>query len=120
MTTTTNTTTITTANETGQVVLVNTFTVAPEHQEELLQALHTATTSIFTGLPGFVSANLHTSLDGHRVINYAQWADLDSYQAALARADVRAHLASSASIAESYDPTLVQVRSVTTAPVEAA
>jgi hypothetical protein len=24
-------------------------------------------------VPGFISANLHTSLDGTRVINYAQW-----------------------------------------------
>lgn len=120
MTTTTNTTTITTAHDTAQIVLVNTFTVAPERQEELLQALDTATTSIFTRLPGFVSANLHTSLDGHRVINYAQWADLDSYRSALGDAEVIEHLQTAAGIAESYDPTLVRVRSVTAAPGDAA
>ena len=54
-------------------------------------------------MPGFISANLHASLDGSRVINYAQWASERQYQAALHRADVREHMAKSAAIAESWD-----------------
>ena len=100
----------------AQVVLVNVFTVDPARQEELLEALETATTSIFVHIPGFVSANLHTSLDGRRVVNYAQWADAESYQQALQLDDLRDHLTTAADIAESYDPILVRVRSVTPAP----
>jgi hypothetical protein len=63
-------------------------------------------------LPGFISANLHTSLDGTRVINYAQWASEQQYAEALHRADVREHLAEATAIADKWDPTLVRVRSI--------
>ena len=114
------TTTIAVPDGSAQVVLVNVFTVDPARQEELLQALEAATTSIFVRVPGFVSANLHTSLDGRRVVNYAQWADAESYRQAMQREEMRDHLASAAALAESYDPTLVRVRSVTSAPTRSA
>jgi heme-degrading monooxygenase HmoA len=91
---------------------VNVFTVEPERQSELVAALHEATTAIFAALPGFISANLHASLDGTRVINYAQWASEELYQQALRRADVREHLTTSAAIAKSWEPTLTRVRAV--------
>ncbi len=57
----------------GEVVtLINVFTVAPEDQQRLLDLLAEATGSVMNKLPGFVSANLHKSLDGKRVVNYAQ------------------------------------------------
>lgn len=104
--------TIAVTEDSGQVTLVNVFTVAPERQEELLAALDKATADVFTGVPGFISANLHTSLDGNRVINYAQWSSEQAYLEALRRPDVREHIGHAAAIAESYDPTLVRVRSV--------
>lgn len=106
------TTTITVATDTAEIALVNVFTVAPERQDELIAALDRATTELFVTVPGFVSANLHASLDGKRVINYAQWGSRAEYAAALEQAGVREHMAKSAAIAESYDPTLVRVRSV--------
>ena len=99
---------------------MNVFTVDPARQEELLQALETATTSIFVRVLGFVPANRHTSPDGHRIVNYAQWADAESYRQAMQREEVRDHLASAAGLAESYDPTLVRVRSVRPAPTPSA
>ncbi|MGI5466666.1 antibiotic biosynthesis monooxygenase family protein [Streptomyces sp. CA-132043] len=94
------------------VTLVNVFTVAPERQIELADALDRATRDVFLSVPGFVSANLHVSLDGHRVVNYAQWASEQQYKEALQRSDVREHIAEAAAIAQAYDPTLAQVRSV--------
>ncbi|MFI1158370.1 antibiotic biosynthesis monooxygenase family protein [Streptomyces sioyaensis] len=94
------------------VTLVNVFTVAPERQIELVDALDGATSEVFLAVPGFVSANLHVSLDGHRVVNYAQWTSEQRYKEALQRPDVREHLAEAAAIAEAYDPTLVRVRSI--------
>ena len=104
------TTTIALTPGSEQVALVNVFTVEPRRQDELVDALERATTDLFVTVPGFLSANLHTSLDGARVVNYAQWASEAAFGAALAREDVRAHMAECAAIAESYDPTLVQVR----------
>jgi quinol monooxygenase YgiN len=105
-------TTITVTDDTDQVTLVNVFTVDPAQQTELVDALDKATREIFVTLPGFNSANLHSSLDGIRVINYAQWASEQQYAEALQRADVREHLAESAAIADKWDPTLVRVRSI--------
>lgn len=105
-------TTITVPVDDEQVAFVNVFTVDPGRQLELLEALEDATREIFLTLPGFISANLHTSLDGQRVINYAQWASEEQFQDALQRADAREHTAKAAAIATSWDPTLVRVRSV--------
>lgn len=114
------TTTIAEVQGGAEIVLVNVFTVDPARQEELLQALEAATRSRFVHLPGFVSANLHVSLDGRRVINYAQWTDLESYERAMGAEEMREHLTTAADIAESYDPTLAQVRSVTVSPKRTA
>lgn len=110
--TTTPTTAITVTVDTDQVTLVNVFTVDPTRQIELVDALDDATRKIFVTLPGFISANLHTSLDGTRVINYAQWASEQQYKDALQRADVREHLTEATAIADKWDPTLVRVRSI--------
>lgn len=105
-------TTITVPVDEEQVAFVNVFTVDPGRQLELLQALDDATRDVFMTLPGFISANLHTSLDGQRVINYAQWASEKQFEESLQRADVREHMAKAADIATSWDPTLTRVRSV--------
>jgi quinol monooxygenase YgiN len=105
-------TTITVDTDSDQVTLVNVFTVAPERQDELVDALDRATAAVFVGDPGFVSANLHASLDGTRVINYAQWASQEAYEKALARPEVREHIGEAAGLAEAYDPTLVRVRAI--------
>jgi quinol monooxygenase YgiN len=48
------------------------FTVKPEQQQELIDAIKEFLPIVETQ-PGFVSANLHKSLDGVKVANYAQW-----------------------------------------------
>ncbi|MGW2326585.1 antibiotic biosynthesis monooxygenase family protein [Streptomyces sp. NPDC001700] len=94
------------------ITMVNVFTVAPERQIELADALDRATSEVFLTVPGFVSANLHVSLDGNRVVNYAQWASEQQYKEAMQRPDVREHIAEAAAIAEAYDPTFARVRSI--------
>lgn len=106
------TTEITVPTAPDEVTLVNVFTVDPMRQLDLIDALDRASSTIFATLPGFISANLHTSLDGTRVVNYAQWASEQQYADALQRPDVREHLTEAAAIAEKCDPTLLRVRSV--------
>lgn len=105
-------TTITVAGDTEQVALINVFTVDPERQIELVDALDRASVEIFTAMPGFLSANLHISLDGTRVVNYAQWASAQQYHAAMALPVMREHLAEATSIAESWNPTLTRVHAI--------
>ena len=78
--------------ETDVTTLINVFTVAPERQDELVSLLADATEETMRHLPGFVSANIHRSRDGERVVNYAQWESEATYEAIFERPDVREHM----------------------------
>lgn len=56
------------------------FAVEPEKQQELIEAIKEFLQTVKTQ-PGFVSANLHKSMDGVKVANYAQWKSLADFQA---------------------------------------
>ncbi|MDR0358492.1 MAG: antibiotic biosynthesis monooxygenase [bacterium] len=90
------------------VTLVNVFSVAPENQEKLLDMLIEATQQTMRHLPGFVSANFHRSLDGTKVINYAQWRTQEDFEAMLANPKAREHMAPITELA-SAEPHLYQV-----------
>ena len=66
---------------TSTVTLVNVFTVEPKDQRQLVERWQHATEEVIRYLPGFISANLHRSLDGTKVINYAQWESQDALDA---------------------------------------
>ncbi len=55
--------------------LINVFAVEPENQQRLVELLVEATEDLMSKIPGFISANVHKSLDGTQVVNYAQWQD---------------------------------------------
>jgi len=63
------------------VTLVNVFTVDPEDQQRLVEHWQQATEDVIRHLPGFISANVHRSLDGTKVVNYAQWESLEALDA---------------------------------------
>lgn len=96
------------ATDQDVVTLVNVFTVSPEHQQKLLDMLIEATQTTMRHLPGYVSANFHRSLDGTRVINYAQWRTQEDFEAMLANPEARAHMAPITELA-SAEPHLYQV-----------
>ena len=64
--------------------LINMFTVEPNNQQQLVDLLDQATTQVIRHRPGFISANIHASLDGTRVVNYAQWRTRDDLDNMLA------------------------------------
>jgi Antibiotic biosynthesis monooxygenase len=45
----------------------------PDSQQQLIDLLDEATNQVIRHRPGFISANIHASLDGTRVVNHAQW-----------------------------------------------
>ncbi|HEY9770639.1 MAG TPA: antibiotic biosynthesis monooxygenase [Coleofasciculaceae cyanobacterium] len=55
------------------------FAVEPEQQQELIDAIKEFVETVKTQ-PGFVSANLHKSIDGVKVVNYAQWSSRSAYE----------------------------------------
>ena len=90
------------------VTLVNVFTVKPENQEKLVTLLTDATEQVMRSLPGFISANIHRSLDGRKVVNYAQWKSEDDFQAMKTNPAAQTHMKAAADIAE-FDPIVCQV-----------
>jgi len=61
------------------IILINVFTVAPEHQDRLVTLLTRATDESVKFIEGFVTSTLHKSLDGTKVTMYAQWRSKEDY-----------------------------------------
>lgn len=92
------------------VTLINVFTVEPDDQQRLVGLLVEATEAVMNKLPGFVSANLHKSLDGTKVVNYAQWRSREAFGAMLDNAEANAHMRGEAEkIARKIEPHLYEV-----------
>jgi quinol monooxygenase YgiN len=92
--------------------LINVFTVDPAKAAQLAALLAEATDEVMRHQRGFVSANIHVSTDGTRVVNYAQWESPDAFAAMQADPLAREHMSNAADLAEGFDPHLYTVESV--------
>jgi len=63
----------------GTITLINVFTCEPENQQKLVDAWIKATEEVLGQMPGILSAALHRSKDGTRVVNYAQWRSAEDW-----------------------------------------
>ncbi len=97
------------AKDNDVVTLINVFTVAPEDQQRLVDVLVDATQAVMRKQLGFVSANIHRSLDGTRVTNYAQWRTREAFEEMLQNQEAAEHMGEAARIAESFEPHLYEV-----------
>ena len=91
------------------VTLINVFTVRPETQQPLIDILVEATESVIRHQPGFVSANIHRSVDGERVTNYAQWRTRADLEAMMRNPEARIHMEQAAQLADGFEPHLYEV-----------
>ena len=62
------------------LTLINIFVVEPLDQQQLVELLIKATNDSIRHAQGFISASLHSSLDGTKVTMYAQWQGIEDYQ----------------------------------------
>lgn len=83
---------VTISKDNNVVTLVNVFTVEPENQQKLVEMLVEATEKTMKNVSGFVSANIHKSLDGVRVVNYAQWRSREDFEAMSKLPEAQAHI----------------------------
>lgn len=90
------------------LTLINVFTVEPEKQRELVTLVIEATNSTMKHMPGFVSANIHRSLDGKRVVNYAQWESMAAFEAMRKDPKASSHMQAAAALAQ-FEPILCEV-----------
>jgi heme-degrading monooxygenase HmoA len=97
----------------GIVTLINVFTVDPADQQQLVERWQQATEDVMRHQPGFVSASIHRSLDGTKVVNYAQWESREAFAAMFQDPQASAHLTQLAEIG-TPNPALCEVVSVHT------
>ncbi|GHO64794.1 antibiotic biosynthesis monooxygenase [Ktedonobacter sp. SOSP1-52] len=91
------------------VTLINIFTVEPGRQQELVDFLAHITATIINKQPGYISANIHKSLDGTKVTNYAQWRNQAEFEAMLRNPEAHEHMQQAMHIATKAEPTLYEV-----------
>jgi hypothetical protein len=85
----------------GHVTIINTYTVARERAQALLDLLIRATVETVRFMPGFVSADFHINLDGTQVVNHPRW---------------HSRRREAAQIADGFTPILYELRDSMTAP----
>jgi heme-degrading monooxygenase HmoA len=90
------------------MTLINVFTVEPARQQELVDLLIDATENRMRDLPGFISANIHQSVDGTQVVNYAQWSSRDAFEAIGKDPEAAIHMKKAAEIA-TFNPIVCEV-----------
>jgi quinol monooxygenase YgiN len=95
--------------------LINVFIVEPERARQLADLLTAATEEVMQHVDGFISANIHLSADGTRVVNYAQWRSAEAMQAMQQNPVAREHMVRCAEVAGGFEPHLYTVESVHTA-----
>ena len=89
--------------------LINTFTVAPERQEAVVDLLREFTQRHARFLPGFIGSSVHASLDGRRVVNYVQWENESHLLVMMQTAPAKAHVAEIGALAAHVDPVVYRV-----------
>ncbi|MFA7415614.1 MAG: antibiotic biosynthesis monooxygenase [Rhizobium sp.] len=68
----------------GIITQINVFTVAEGGQQPLIDLLEESA-EFASSIPGWMSASIHRSLDGTRVVNYAQSDSLEASQRIIER-----------------------------------
>lgn len=96
----------------SSIVLINTFFVAPDRADELMQVLIESTDTAMRHQPGFISANFHISLDKKRIVNYAQWRSKEDFEVMQSNPAAKPHMKRAAEIAERFEPVLYTVAHV--------
>ena len=80
------------AQETGPVILINTFTVDAEDVAQLLTAW-AADAAWMQQQPGYISTQLHRGVGGSCVfLNYATWESMEDFKRAFSHPDFRERL----------------------------
>ncbi len=74
-------------NDVLTVIII--FAVEPARQQELIDTI-IEFLEVVKQQPGFVSSSIHKSIDGVRVMNYAQWQSQEDYKAFINNAQVQA------------------------------
>ena len=104
--------TTTIAKDPPLLTLINVLRVEPENQDRVVSLLVSATDQVMSRLAGFVSANIHRSLDGRQVVNYAQWRSRAHFEAIFDNAEATQHMQALRPFLVSSDRNVYEVASI--------
>jgi len=62
------------------ITVISTFTFENSDEDKVITLLTLAIQKAIKNIPGYKSSALHRSVDGKKVIIYAQWENIESYQ----------------------------------------
>ena len=96
------------SKERNLMTLINVFTVDREKQNELADLLVRETDETMRHLPGFISASIHCSVDGTKVVNYSQWRSQEDFEALKENPQAVSHMEVAARLAK-FDPIVCRV-----------
>jgi C-6 monooxygenase len=94
----------------GYITTMNTYTVAPERADEVLEYLVRSAVETVRYVPGFVSMNFHVSFDRTQIVNYGQWKSREAMAAARENPKIVALMSETAKIAGSSKPIPYELR----------
>jgi len=94
------------AREGNLVTLINIFETQPQQQQELIDQWIRFVESAREE-PGLIGTALHRSVDGTRVVNYAQWRSKEDFESFVKKH--REQMEARRSFAERVDPHLYEV-----------
>lgn len=97
------------AKESSYVTMINVFNVDPENQQELVARLTDLSKNTICYFPGFVSGNIHRSLDGTQVVIYAQWQTPAHFKNFVNKKDFIPQLEQAVLLANSVDAKVYEV-----------
>lgn len=83
------------------ITLINVFAVEPSKQQKLVDMLIESTEQTMNKQEGFISANIHKSLDGTKVVNYAQRKSQEAFEKMLKYPKALIHMNDILNIAKS-------------------
>jgi quinol monooxygenase YgiN len=68
------------------ITSITVFSVEPENQQPLVDLLVRAAREVINKHPGFISINIHKSLDKTQVVSYSQWESRQAFEDVLQHA----------------------------------
>lgn len=95
--------------ESKVISLINTFTVIPGKQEELIRLLEETNERYMSRQAGFISANIHKGIDGDKVANYAQWESREAFDRVMRDPEFHRYTDLTKELVEKFEPTLYEV-----------
>ena len=90
---------------------ITVFTVEPENQQQLVDIIVRAAKEVVRKQPGFISINIHKSLDKTHVISYSQWESRQAFNDVLQHATFIPHVQAILKIA-TIEPNFYEVVAV--------